>query len=277
MMDTNRKQSLIDLARWRVETDLADGPSLTSLAARLGVSPFHLTRAFTLLTGQPLMAYVQARRLTEAAHALAEGRENVTGAGLLAGYDSAEGFSRAFRARFGRAPSSIRRPEDLAGLPLQEPLIMSPETRYIPKARIETYPGARLIGRGARFDMESRSRIPAFWQEANESFGEHLEGRPTFGVCHDFQEDGSFAYFIGVEGDTTPEGLERLELPAGRYAAFEHEGDIGSLSRTWGGIFGGWAETSGEEIGEGPEFELYEADYNPMTPGGIAVWVPLAR
>lgn len=63
--------TLVSRTLWRIESNLADAPSLGDLASAENVSPFHLSRAFTLVTGQPVIGYVRARRLSEAARQLA--------------------------------------------------------------------------------------------------------------------------------------------------------------------------------------------------------------
>ena len=150
---------LIARILWQVETDLFRGPDLSSLAIAVGISRFHLTRAFALRTGQPLGTYVRRRRLSEAAKARSAG-ESVTNAAFDAGYDSVEGFSRAFRACFGLAPSSIRGPDDLSRISLQEAIEM-PKTddSKTPVPEIRTIDPITLVGRSGRFTMESRTRI----------------------------------------------------------------------------------------------------------------------
>ncbi|QQA42295.1 AraC family transcriptional regulator [Pelagovum pacificum] len=262
-------------ALWQVETDLDRVTDLGALAASVGVSRFHLTRAFTLRAGQPPMRYVRARRLTLAARALASGRENVTGAGLLAGYDSSEGFSRAFRAWAGVAPSSIRSPSDLDNLPLQEPLTMTlaPITDLDP--RIVTSPPVTLAGKSWEVSMETRGEIPGYWDAMIEEWEHLMSKEETYGICHDFQEDGRFGYFIGFPCETPPDGLGRFRLPGATYAVFDHAGHVSGIAALWDGIFSDWAPKATVKVGTGPEFELYEEGYDPATPGGVAVWIPL--
>ncbi len=61
-------------ALWFIEGHLADALTLDEIAAVAGISRFHLVRAFAAATGLPVMRYVRARRLTEAARALAARR-----------------------------------------------------------------------------------------------------------------------------------------------------------------------------------------------------------
>ena len=104
----NTYTTLVTRTLWRIENDLAHAPSLNDLARAEGVSPFHLSRAFTLVVGQPVMAYARARRLSEAAMRLNASDESVLNIALDVGYESPEGFARAFRKVFGIAPKVAR-------------------------------------------------------------------------------------------------------------------------------------------------------------------------
>jgi AraC family transcriptional regulator len=72
-------------ALWFIETRLASVLSLADIAANSGVSRFHLLRAFGVATGQSVMRYVRARRLSEAARRLADGAPDILTVALNAG------------------------------------------------------------------------------------------------------------------------------------------------------------------------------------------------
>ena len=84
-------------ALWFIESHLAGELSLDTIAAIAGVSRFHLVRAFAAATGFSVMRYVRARRLSEAAQALADGAPDILTIALDSAYGSHEAFSRAFR------------------------------------------------------------------------------------------------------------------------------------------------------------------------------------
>ncbi len=276
MTRSTRSRDLIARLIWQIEHDLAEGPTLASLAAATGLSRFHITRAFSLATGTPLMAYVRARRLSEAALALAEGRESVTGAAFLAGYGSAEGFSRAFRAQFGCDPSTVRGSTDLTHLSLQEILTMTTPPTDLPRPEIIERPAQTVAGRAGRYTMETRMRIPALWDTAIADIALDPVGE-AFGVCYDFDEDGSFRYLAGVAADRVvdPGGLDTVMVPAARYARFAHAGHISTISETWEAIFASWAPQAAFAIAAGPEFEVYAPDFDPTRPGGVAICIPV--
>jgi AraC family transcriptional regulator len=67
--------------------------------------PYHFSRLLSRATGEPPVAMRRRVLLERAAWQLAHGM-SVTDAGWAAGYESVEGFSRAFTRAFGRSPSS---------------------------------------------------------------------------------------------------------------------------------------------------------------------------
>src|SRR5450755_2371349 len=95
-------------ALWFIESHLGDALTLDEIAAIGGVSRFHMVRAFAAATGLSVMRYVRARRLTEAARALANGAPDILTLALDADYGSHEAFTRAFRGHFGVTPEAVR-------------------------------------------------------------------------------------------------------------------------------------------------------------------------
>ena len=81
-----------------------DNRTLTEMAGGAYSSPFHFSRRLSQGTGEPPVAMRRRVMLERAAWQLREGA-SVTDAAFAAGYESVEGFSRAFTRAFGRAPS----------------------------------------------------------------------------------------------------------------------------------------------------------------------------
>lgn len=274
---TTQARSLISRTLWRIETHINRPLTLAELASFEQVSPFHLSRAFSLSIGMSPMSYVRARRLSEAARALRDTDLTVTEIAFDACYDSHEGFTRAFRTQFGCAPSHLRKNPETK-IDLQEAIAMAPSSPVAVTPRFEKRAELRLVGLSRRYNMETRAKIPQQWQDAIAEMGEAMYEPQTFGACFDFKDD-DFTYMVGIpdDGRIADDNLDRLTLPAGDYAVFEHEGHVSSISDTWSAIFESWMPAAEVTPGEGPEFELYEADFDPETPGGVSVWIPVTR
>lgn len=260
---------------WRIETDLQGDVGPAALARQEGVSLFQLTRAFSIVTGISPMAYVRARRLTKAAKSLASGGPKVIEVALDAGYESHEGFARAFRRAFGVTPQSVRSRGSLPSN-MQEPIQMTETELPELTPRYEMLPETRLIGLAGNFSMADRSKIPAFWNDAVDRLAPAIYEPPQYGVSYGF-DDESFSYMVAVadKGQVFGEDLEAMTLPAGRYAVFDHEGHISQIGTTWEAIFSHWAGTADVSIGEGPEFEKYGPDFSPEGSGGVSIWIPV--
>ncbi|MFJ1579140.1 GlxA family transcriptional regulator [Streptomyces sp. NPDC088182] len=90
-----------------VTADPAADHSLPALARRGGLSARHLTRLFNEQVGSTPAAYVESVRL-EAAKALLEAGETVTGAARRSGLGSDESLRRVFLRQLGVTPSAYR-------------------------------------------------------------------------------------------------------------------------------------------------------------------------
>lgn len=85
----------IGKALWYIESHFNEAISLDDIAGVAGVSRFHMSRAFSVATGQSILAYIRGRRLTEAARKLACGAPDILSVALEASYNSHEAFTRA--------------------------------------------------------------------------------------------------------------------------------------------------------------------------------------
>src|ERR1700687_2227853 len=143
-------------ALWFIESHLGASLALDDVADVAGVSRFHLVRAFAAATGFPVMRYVRARRLTEAARALARGAPDILALALDADYGSHEAFTRAFRDHFGVTPEAVGASTRLDHIKLQEPILMdSTLTDNLQAPRFETSKPLLVAGISERCTQEN--------------------------------------------------------------------------------------------------------------------------
>src|SRR6201746_766413 len=161
-------------ALWFIESHLADALTLDDVAAIGGISRFHMVRAFAAATGLSVMRYVRARRLSEAARALAGGAPDILTVALDADYGSHEAFTRAFRDHFGVTPEAVRGAAHLDDLQLQEPITMdSTVIDNLQPPRFATGKPLLIAGLGERYTWESGAAIPGQWQRLPQSRPTH--------------------------------------------------------------------------------------------------------
>lgn len=103
-----RHAQALERARAILQADLAEPPSLSELARRVGINRNHLNRGFQLLHGLSVFAWVREQRLVEAARRLREGRQSLAVIANAAGYSNTANFITAFKRRFATTPQQYR-------------------------------------------------------------------------------------------------------------------------------------------------------------------------
>jgi len=274
--------SVTSKALWYIESHLADDLSLDRIADVVGVSPFHLGRAFPSFTGSSLAAYIRARRLSQAARALAAGAPDILSVALDTGYGSHEAFTRAFRQHFAVTPEDVRAQARLDGLRLQEPLRMNPTTiGPVPTPRFTSRDAFLVFGLSQHYRAGANAAIPSQWNR----FGPHIAHIPhavpgvSFGIVYNVDASNDFDYLCGVEVTTFPDEpteFARLRIAAARYAVFEHREHISSIQATFTAIWERGLAEAGVKAADAPMFERYDERFDPRTGmGGLEIWVPI--
>ena len=87
---------------------LDEAPSAADLAARLHLSRFHVDRLVSSVAGETPSALRRRVLLERSAYRLQTSGDDVLAVALDAGFDSHEGFTRAFRRAYGEPPSRWR-------------------------------------------------------------------------------------------------------------------------------------------------------------------------
>ena len=96
-----------DRLRELLDAVLAEGHrTLRDMAGGAYSSPYHFARQLSREAGEPPVAMRRRVMLERAAWQLRQGTP-VTGAAFDAGYESVEGFSRAFTRAYGHLPSEV--------------------------------------------------------------------------------------------------------------------------------------------------------------------------
>ena len=77
--------------------------------------------------------------------------------------------------------------------------------------------------------------------------------------------------------DLIPDGFEKFEIPAGKYAVFLHKGTSADFYKTSNFIFGEWLPKSDYSLDDRPHFEIlgdaYKGHNNPENEE--EVWIPI--
>ncbi|MFS0558218.1 AraC family transcriptional regulator [Brevibacillus sp. 179-C9.3 HS] len=268
-MDTYRRiQDAIDY----VEEHLQEELNITDIASRAHFSAFHFQRLFQAISGFSVQEYIRKRRLSEAALALKNSKDNVLDIAVAYQYQSQEALTRAFEKQFGITPGKYRKENQ--SLPYQAKMDFLTFRQTIKgeitmnKPTITILDEIWIIGRSHRTSLQDEkyfADIPGFYQAfgSNQDFlriPNKAAADMSYGIACEFADDGSFSFVVGEAvhsfPDELPEGFTSLVLPAGKYAEFKVNGPVDQVQNTRRYIYGTWLPNSNYERGEGPDFEV---------------------
>jgi AraC family transcriptional regulator len=282
----------MDRARRLIEGDVTAPLTLADLAGAAGLSPHHFLRLFAARYGLTPMAYVRVRRLEAAAERLRGARRtSLIDLALDFGFDSQEGFTRAFTREFGISPGRYRDGERPPRPPASETELIAMPSKDLPPANLTQAPSAarkpamRIAGMGRDFDETNMGEVPQVWDR----FGPRLPfpsqvGGGTFGVCCAGPGGKGLHYIAGAilaDGAPVPEGMEAIEIPARSYLVFRQVLTGGPLHpQMQAAIREIWAErvpNSGKTLARGaPDLEVYPDDFAPNRAGAwVEWWIPV--
>jgi AraC family transcriptional regulator len=270
---------------WYLEGHLSGDLSLDAIADTLGVSRFHVSRAFAIATGHALSEYARARRLSEAAKALAAGAPDILALAIHAGYGSHEAFTRAFRQHFGSTPEQVRAHGPARQLNLTEPLRMNQSIQNpLAAPRMTTRDALLIFGLSRRYGSTTgltNAAIPSQWDKFLPHFC-HIDnqiGKVSYGVCYNTDDSTNWDYLSGVEVSefpAEPAEFARLRIPAARYAVFEHKGHVTTIQASWQYVWEHGLRSAGVTAADAPCFEFYGENFDSSTGrGGFELWIPI--
>ncbi|RXV47217.1 AraC family transcriptional regulator [Enterococcus faecalis] len=254
-----------------IEEHLTEEVSFDELAKKTGISVYHFKRTFSFIVGMSLAEYIKKRRLAEANLALLAG-EKVTDVAFKYGYQSIEGFSRAFRDWSGQAPSEVMKTQIQKTFPKFSFYIDIKGGQSMDVKLIEK-PAFQIVGVSQKVPLQYQGENQAIMELAQRITPQQRAEMHTFddvyphqvvNASFDFQEGrttegGEMTHMIGFATlqENTYEDLEQLSVPAHTWAVFPNEGPFPqTLQETWARIFSEWLPSSGYQVVAAPEISF---------------------
>lgn len=273
---SNRKRGTRMLANLNqamdyIEEHLTEEVSFDELAKKTGISVYHFKRTFSFIAGMSLAEYIKKRRLAEANLALLAG-EKVTDVAFKYGYQSIEGFSRAFRDWSGQAPSEVMKTQIQKTFPKFSFYIDIKGGQSMDVKLIEK-PAFQIVGVSQKVPLQYQGENQAIMELAQRITPQQRAEMHTFddiyphqvvNASFDFQEGrttegGEMTHMIGFATlqENIYEDLEQLSVPAHTWAVFPNEGPFPqTLQETWARIFSEWLPSSGYQVVAAPEISF---------------------
>jgi AraC family transcriptional regulator len=261
--------------------------NLHALAGVAHFSAFHFHRLFLSWTGETLGDYLRRRRLEVAAVRLAgQPKLSMLSVAISVGFGSTEAFGRAFKARFGSAPSTWRASRVKQGkssLALRNPGQMgrvsgadnvsshhkgsAMKVKIIERKPVKvTY--LRHVGAYGPPLSEFWQRTVYPWMAANDQLGQ-----PRYGISLDdptITAADKCRYDAGVEvrgSIILPGDSQTTTIPGGQYAVTAFRGTADQIGDVWDAMLREWLPSSGMQLDSRPFLEYYakDASFDPAT------------
>lgn len=275
-----------------IEKHLKEPLSLERLADIAGFSPYYYSRLFSLYMEMPVMEYVRRRRLAQGAADICEGKR-ILDVAMDYGFESHNGFAKAFRKVYGYSPDEYRQRtaphRPLAPNPLRS---QKWEKTVQPNVSVESRDGFYVAGMVIQTTdtVYSIAQQPALWnriwlaEQENRIYAmarpkQHGEYYISFPVQTNLYR---LVTCVRIEDPALVDpGLYIDWVPEGLYGIFSTpptEGDLAeAVVDTWRYIFEVWLPDSGYDLApQGLEYEFYDERCHE-APFSMDICVPLVR
>ncbi|MEI1233539.1 AraC family transcriptional regulator [Enterococcus mundtii] len=254
-----------------IEEHLTSDIQLSEVAKQSGISEYHLKRTFSFVAGITLSEYIKNRRLACANVDLVNGA-SATVTAFAYGYQTLEGFSRAFRDWSGYLPSEVKKSGVCKSYP-KFTFHLEVTGGNSMDYRIEEKGTFAIVGVSKRVPIQFvgvNSSIvelaKAITEEQKEEMHRLGDLAPNQVVNASFQfdegrmeEKGALTHMIGFLTSKIDEckGLEQRIIPGHTWAIFPNQGSFPEvLQTTMANIFSEWLPNSGYELVEAPEISF---------------------
>lgn len=249
-----------------IEANLDIDLDIEKLCQLAYLSKYHFHRQCSVFFGMPIMSIVKILRLKRAAYQLAYRNEKIVNIALANGYESHEGFSRAFKKNFNQSPSDFRRSPDWTLWHTKyEPILnlrikimnnnVNFETKIVdfPKtliATIEHRAAPNLIGITIKKFIEWRkeNQLPP---SKSKTFNLVYDD-PNITAPENYRFDVCCSIDHAIEENTY--GIVNKVIPAGKCAVVRHIGSDDSIGLVLHYLYSEWLNNSNFEVRDFPIF-----------------------
>lgn len=275
-----------------IEEHLTDDLSLEVISEYAGVSDYHFRKIFFYLSGLTLSEYIKNRKLSEANKDLLNG-ERVTDVAFKYGYQSVDGFTRAFKKWCGFLPSDVIKKGKSKSFPKLS-FVITVKGGFSMEYRIEDKPAFNLVGVSKRVPMQfegvNNEIVKLAYSITEEQRKEmhslqNMEPYEIVNASYDsdtnfLKEEGYLTHLIGVltTEDKVSHLLDKVPVQACTWAVFPNEGPFPStLQQTMARIYSEWLPSSNYEVINAPSFSFTKMDQHKKDYAYSEVWVPVRK
>jgi len=269
-----------------IEDHITEELTIKDIAKAAMVSPYYFQKGFAMLCGFTVGEYIKKRRLAIAGMELITTNRKIIDIALQYGYDSPDGFTRAFTRFHGVTPTSVRKGEAMIKSFAALKIKLSLEGGFTVDYKIVEKDQFTVIGVSKVFPYdEAETGVHQMWKEYYESGKSNIVSS-TYGISIDDQMEGNeFEYLIGDNyqpEEQIAEGFVTRVIPKSVWVVFASKGaNPQSIQEVHGKIFTEWLPNCKDyEIASGYHIEMYDdpAEYEKGTQDEnyyCEIWIPV--
>jgi AraC family transcriptional regulator len=293
--DKKRRDTLLkelNLVIDYIEDRLTDDLSLERISEYAGVSDYHFRKIFFYLSGLTLSEYIKNRKLSEANKDLLHG-EKVTDVAFKYGYQSVDGFTRAFKKWSGFLPSDVIKTGITKSFPKLS-FVITVKGGTSMEFRIEEKPAFNLVGvskrvpiqfEGVNNDIVKLAQSITEEQKSEMHALQNLEPHEIVNASYHadanfLKEEGDLTHLIGVltTENQVSDRLDKVPVEACTWAIFPNEGPFPStLQETMAKTYSEWLPSSDYEVINAPSFSFTKMDKDKQGYAYSEIWIPVRK
>lgn len=275
-----------------IEKNLTAGITLEEISEYAGVSDYHFRKIFYCLSGLTLSEYIKNRKLSEANKDLLN-NERVTDVAFKYGYESMDGFTRAFKSWSGFLPSEVAKTGVSKSFPKLS-FYIDVKGGESMDYKIVEMPSFKFAGVSKRVPMQFEGVNNAIKELANSITQEQREAmyaiqniepyevvNVSYEHEHNFMKDeGELTHLIGVltTEENASELLDVIEVLACTWAVFPNEGPFPeTLQQTYAKTYSEWLPVSNYEVVQLPGFSFTKMDEEKENYAYSEIWMPVRK
>lgn len=274
-----------------IETHLTEEISGNDISKIVGLSDYHFKRMFSYMAGMSLNEYIKNRRLSVANVELINGAK-VTDIAFKYGYQSIEGFSRAFREWSSFLPSEVIKNKIQKSFP-KFSFFIDIRGGISMEFKIEKKEKFNIVGVSKRVPIQFEGVNNAILelaqsiteQQRNEMHQiADLYPHQVLNVSYDFddgflEEKGYLTHMIGFA--TTKENpfddLEQITVEESLWAIFPNQGPFpATFQETTAKIYSEWLPSSDYEVADLPGISFTQHN-SPSENKYSEIWMPVKK
>lgn len=271
-----------------IEENITEPLDIGGIARQMNISPFYYQKIFSIICGFSVGEYIRNRRLALAGSELARSDEKIIEIALKYGYDTPEGFTRAFVKFHGVSPSAAKK-----GAPVRSyarlSVTITMKGGSVMDYKVVKKEAFKVIEKKVTCSVseDSNVELPKFWGRC------HSDGTvkklleltsdktDIFGICyaHTQEKNQTFDYSIAAKFDENaeiPSGFTANVIPARTWIVFECKGAMpDAIQQLWHRICTEFFPSSSYEPTYEMDIEAYKDGDMSSPDYRSEIWVPV--